>query len=75
MEFSTGQLKSLAEELAHMIGNEIENEDQLTGRNIEEGIRQCLRKMGQMTYGMVLTNHDTVPEREIACECGGQLHY
>ena len=75
MEFSTEQIKPLAETMAKMIGSELEKEDRLTGRKIEEGIRQGLQKMGQMAFGMVLTNQDGVPEKEMACDCGGELRY
>ena len=75
MEFSTEQIKPLAETMAKMIGSELEKEDRLTGRKIEEGIRQGLQKMGQMAFGMVLTNQDGVPEKELACDCGGELRY
>ena len=75
MEFSTEQIKPLAETMAKMIGSELEKEDRLTGRKIEEGIRQGLQKMGQMAFGMVLTNQDGVPEKEMACDCGGKLRY
>ena len=75
MEFSTGQLKPLAEALAQIIGSEMEQADGLTVRGIEEGIRQCLQEIGQMTFGLILSNQDPVLEREIICECGGQLRY
>ena len=75
MEFSTEELKPLAQTMANMIVNELEKEDHMTGRKIEEGLRECLREMGRMTFGMVLTKCAELPEREIACECGGQLSY
>lgn len=75
MEFSIEQLKPLAEALAQMIGNELKKEDRQTARGIEENLRQRLLELGQMTYGMILTNCDEAPERELVCECGGQLHY
>jgi hypothetical protein len=75
MEFSTEELIPLAESLANMIVKKLEQEENIIGRGIEESIRECLRDIGQMTLGMVLTNCDGAPEREIDCECGGQLHY
>ena len=75
MEFSTEELKQLAEEIAHMIGSELEKGEGRTVSGIEADVRQCLRELGQMAFGLILTNQDPLPEREIVCECGGQLHY
>lgn len=75
MEFSTEGLKPLAERLAHLIGKELEQADELTASQIEEGIRQRLRELGQMTMGLILSHQDGEAEREMACECGGQLYY
>ena len=75
MEFSTEELKPLAEELAHMIGSKLEKAEGITVSEIEADIRQCLREFGQMAFGLILTNQDPPPEREIVCECGGQLQY
>lgn len=75
MEFSTEGLKPLAERLAHLIGSEMKQADDLTASKIEEGIRQRLRELGQMTFGLILSQQDGEPEREIDCECGGRLYY
>ena len=75
MEFSTEGLKPLAEALAQMIGNELKKEEGVTARGIEEKLRRRIHEMGQMTYGMILTNQDGIPERELDCECGGKLRY
>jgi hypothetical protein len=75
MEFSTEELKPLAEKLAYMIGSELEKAEGITVSEIEADIRQCLRELGQMAFGLILTNQDPSPEREIVCECGGQLQY
>jgi hypothetical protein len=75
MEFSTEELKPLAERLAHLIGSELEQAGDVTVSEIEEGIRQRLRELGQMTLGLILSHQDGELECEIACECGGQLHY
>jgi hypothetical protein len=75
MEFSTEELKPLAEKIAYMIGSELEKAEGITVSEIEADIRQCLRELGQMAFGLILTNQDPSPEREIVCECGGQLQY
>jgi hypothetical protein len=75
MEFSTEELKPLAERMAHLMGSELEQADDLTASEIEEGVRRQLRELGQMTFGMILSHQDEEPEREIGCECGGRLCY
>ena len=70
MEFNIEHLKPLAEELANLIGNELEKADQLTSRQIEEDLRAGLRALGQLAYGLVLSQQDRWYERELACECG-----
>jgi len=75
MEFSIEQLKPLAEELATMIGKEIKRAEGPSVREIEERVRHRLREIGQQALGIVLTNCDPVAEREIVCECGGELRY
>ncbi|MBC8508263.1 MAG: ISKra4 family transposase [Anaerolineales bacterium] len=75
MEFSTEKIKPLAEELADIIGRELNEEGDIKERQIEEKIRKRLQELGQMTFGIVLSRADDVPEQEIPCECGGMLHY
>jgi hypothetical protein len=45
MEFSTEELKPLAEKLAYMIGSELEKPEGITASKIEADIRQCSRLM------------------------------
>jgi hypothetical protein len=45
MEFSTEGLKSLAERLAQLIENELEQTERMTSRGIEEEIRQRLQEL------------------------------
>jgi hypothetical protein len=68
-------MKPLAEQLAHLLGNELAQADQLTSRQIETDLRACLRTLGQLTYGLVLSQQDQRRAPELACECGGQLVY
>lgn len=75
MEFSTEELKPLAEALANMIGSELKYAEGITVSEIETEIRQRLRELGQITLGMVLTSQEPPSEREIMCECGGQMRY
>jgi hypothetical protein len=75
MEFNTEHLKPIAEQLAAMISQELQSEGDAMIRDVETGIRHQLRAVGQMALEMVLSQADHTPEREIACECGGKLHY
>lgn len=74
-EFITENLKPIAEQLAMMITQQLRNEDNTQIRQIENELRQRLQEVGQMTLGMVLSQADVVPKREIVCECGGTLRY
>jgi hypothetical protein len=75
MEFSTEQLKPIAEQLAAIVNQELQSDGGAMIREVETGIRHQLRAVGQMALEMVLSQADHTPEREIACECGGRLHY
>ena len=75
MEFSTEKLKPLAEEMALMIRQKLTGKETYKEREIESEIRKQLLEMGRLTFGMVLSQLDGIPEREIPCECGGMLSY
>ena len=38
-------------------------------------MREALRQIGRQALGMLLSGLQKTPEREIACACGGSLHY
>lgn len=75
MEFSTENLKPIAEQLAALVSQELHSEGGAKIRRVEGEIRRQLQVVGQLTLAMVLSQADGIPEREIACACGGQLHY
>lgn len=80
MKYSTEMMKKIAQQLSEMIKTavneqiEIEQE-QPTIAQIEQGMRESLRQIGQESLGLVLSGLQKTPEREIACECGGKLRY
>ena len=76
MEFSTEQLKPLAEELAHMVLQGVKQEGNgCLVNQIETVMRQNLQKIGQQAMGMLLTQAEGTPEKTVECECGGDLAY
>ena len=76
MEFSTDNLKPLAQQLAGMVSAELINaEEDVTVRDFETDLRRRLQEVGRLTLGQVLSQADVDPERSIACACGGTLHY
>lgn len=42
---------------------------------LENGLRQGLKELGRMTLTNTLSQAEGALEREIACPCGGRLHY
>lgn len=75
MEFSTENLKPIAEEMTAIIMQKLAGKEEYKEREIENEIRKQLFELGRLTFGMVLSQADGMPEREIACECGGTLYY
>src|SRR5664279_5584883 len=80
MKYSTETMQKIAQQLAEMIktavNEQIETEEsQPTIADIERGMREVLREIGQNSLGMVLSGLQKTPEREIACKCGGRLAY
>jgi hypothetical protein len=80
MKYSTEMLKKIAQQLAEMIKAaviaQIETEQgQPKIAQIERGMREALRELGQNGLGLVLSGLQKTPEREIGCGCGGRLRY
>jgi hypothetical protein len=75
MEFNIERLKPLAEEMTLIIRQELAEKERHTERDIEQAIRQQLQELGRQTFGLVLSQADDVPERELVCTCGGTLKY
>ena len=42
---------------------------------IENGMREALRQIGQQALGIFLSSMQMTPDSEIDCPCGGRLHY
>ena len=70
MEFSTDNLKPLAQQLAALVSTELMNaEEDVTVRYIETELRHRLQEIGRLALGEVLREADVDSERSIACEC------
>jgi hypothetical protein len=80
MNYNMEMINSLAQQLAEGIRMAV-IEQQSTGEGtlliaqIENGMREALRQIGQQALGMFLSSMQTTPASEIDCSCGGKLHY
>jgi hypothetical protein len=80
MKYSTEMIQKIAGQFAEMIKTAVKEETE-TGKGrptiaeIERGMREGLRQIGQESLGMVLTGLQKTPENEIGCKCGGKLKY
>lgn len=75
MEFNT----EVVEKMAEIMVNEMEAAGQKPGdiRELEMGMREIMRKVGEKALGLYLERKDqTEPfEKEMPCECGGEQEY
>lgn len=80
MNNNTEVINSVAQQLAELF-KEAVVEQQKSGQGtpliaqIEAGLRETLRQIGLQALGMFLSSMQTTPSSEMACECGGTLHY
>ena len=80
MEYNTEAINGIASELAAILKSAI-LEQQSSGdgavkiAQIETGIRETLRQIGNQALSILLSSMQRTPSAEIACECGGVLHY
>ena len=80
MDYNTEVINSAAVQLAEMFKVEVIRQQQdgqgsLTIAQIETHLRETLRQVGMQALGQLLSAMQTTPETEIACNCGGSLHY
>jgi hypothetical protein len=80
MKYSTEMMQKIAQQYAEMIQLAIKEEQgresgPVTIGEIEPGMRETLRQIGQDSLGMVLSGLQKPMEREVACKCGGRLRY
>src|SRR3990172_2231949 len=80
MNYNMETINSLAQQLAEMFRMAV-MEQQKAGEGtpliaqIENEMREALRRIGQQALGMFLSSMQATPASEIECACGGKLHY
>jgi hypothetical protein len=80
MNYNTETINSAAQKLAEMIKAEVLKQEQKSGEGttiaeIETGLREALRLIGEQALGMFLSSMQATPAGEIECNCGGKLQY
>ena len=80
MNYNMEMIEGLAQQFAEMIkvaaiAHQKAGEETLLIMEIENGMREALRQIGQQALGIFLSSMQTTPESEIDCPCGGKLHY
>ena len=80
MKYNTEVINEIAYMLAEMLKNAVlvqqkSEEGVVRIAQIETGMREALRQIGNQALSNLLSSLQTTPVAEIECECGGFLHY
>ena len=80
MNYNTEDIRRIAEEIANLVQENIrqkqsESQELQTMAMFELAFRETLRQIGAEALGIFLSGLQATPESEIACACGGKLHY
>jgi hypothetical protein len=80
MDYNTKTINQMAQQMAEMFKLAVMAQQASVGRNptiaqIEADMREALRQVGNQALGLFLSSMQTTPEKEMACSCGGRLHY
>jgi hypothetical protein len=80
MNYSTETINRIAQEFAGMVKTAMDEQSRAGESRpkiaqIETDLREMLRQIGMQALGILLSGLQRTPEREIACPCGGNLHY
>lgn len=80
MKYNTEAINQMAQQLAETFKSAVITQQESEGSTpaiaqIEADMREALRQIGQQALGLFLSSMQTTPEKEIACACGGTLHY
>jgi hypothetical protein len=80
MNYNMDDIQRIAEAVANLVQEGMrqeqrESQEAKTMADFEFGFREALRQIGAEALGMFLSGLQTTPESEMACECGGRLHY
>jgi hypothetical protein len=80
VKYTTEAINEIAQQLAEMLKSAVQ-EQQKSGEGavkiaqIEAGMRDALRQIGNQALSNLLSSMQTTPAAEIECECGGILPY
>lgn len=80
MNYNMEDIQRIAEEVAKLVHEGIrqkqaETEKPQTMAEFELAFREMMRQIGAEALGIFLSKLQATPESEIACRCGGKLHY
>lgn len=80
MNYNTEDIQEIAQEVVKLVQagvrqKQTEGKEPQTMAEFELGFREVLRQIGAKGLGIFLSELQTTPESEIACACGGRLHY
>ncbi len=80
MEYNTETINRAAQQLAEMFKNAVMSQRQSREgvpliAQIEADLRGVLRQIGLQALGLFLSSMQMTPANELACSCGGTLHY
>jgi len=80
MNYNTEEIQRIAQEVAKLVEKNIcqkqsKSQEVQTMAEFELAFRETLRQIGAEALGIFLSGLQQTPESEIACACGGKLHY
>ena len=80
MNYSTETINSVGRQIGEMFKEAVKAQQKAeegtpTIAQIEAEMRGVLREIGEQALGLFLSSMQATPESEIACGCGGTLHY
>lgn len=80
MNYNTEEIRRIAEEVAKLVQGSMrqtqsESQEVETMAEFELAFREALRQIGGAALGIFLSALQATPARELACACGGRLHY
>lgn len=77
MNYNMEEVKRIAEQVTKLMAESIRQTEREpeTVADFELAFREVLRQIGQEALGLFLSELQPAPESEIACACGGRLHY
>jgi hypothetical protein len=80
MNYNTEAVNQMAQQMAGMFKSAVMTQQESAGSTptiaqIEADMREALRQIGNQALGLFLSSMQATPEKEIACSCGGTLHY